>query len=68
MEGVNNFDDYKTLFNNELVVVVRGLLQRIEDMGGYDIEDSSEHNALIEYFNKFALHKEIDEEQFKIWK
>jgi hypothetical protein len=68
MENVKDYNEYKELFNSELVVAVRAVLNKIENGDINDLEDSVEHNRLIRYFNKFALHKIIDETRFKNWK
>lgn len=67
MEGINDYNEYEKLFEDNLVIAVRKVLDKIENNGDHDFEDSKEHNTLIKYFNKFALHKKIDEEQFKTW-
>jgi len=65
MENIKDYNEYKELFNNELVVAVRAVLNKIENGDIIDLEDSVEHNRLISYFNKFALHKIIDEPTFE---
>jgi len=65
---LKDYQEYEQLFNDDLVVAVRNVLKKILDGQAYDLEDSPEHNALIEYFNKFALHKKITEKQFETWK
>lgn len=62
-----NYEDYQALFKDDLVVAVRKLLERIEDKGDRELEDSPEHNGLNRYFNKYALHKKINKEEFKTW-
>lgn len=61
------YREYCQLFDDDLVCAVRKLLEKIEDDGSHEIEDSDEHNALIIYFNKFALHKKITETRLKTW-
>lgn len=65
MMNLKDYEEYEQLFQDDLVVAVRAVLQKIEDGYSHEIEDSSEHNTLVRYFNKFALHKKITEEQFK---
>lgn len=65
---LKDYKEYQELFKDDLVVAVRKLLNRIEKDGEYNLEDSTEHNNLKRYFNKFALNKKITEEQFKTWK
>jgi len=68
MKRIMEYGEYSKLFDDELVCAVRLLLEKIEDdCGGHDVEDSEEHNTLIRYFNKFALHKKITETQLKNW-
>ena len=63
------YGEYCKFFDDELVCAVRLLLQKIEDdCGSHGVEDSEEHNTLIRYFNKFALHKKITEIELKNWK
>lgn len=63
------YREYCQLFDDDLVCAVRKLLEKIEDdNGSHGIEDSEEHNALIRYFNKFALHKKITETRLKNWR
>ena len=61
------YREYCQLFDDDLVCAVRKLLERIEDAGEHELEDSEEHGALIVYFNKFALHKKITKTQLKTW-
>lgn len=61
------YKEYKELFKDDLVVAVRKLLEKISNQGDENLEDSEEHNALISYFNKFALHKKVNEETFNTW-
>jgi hypothetical protein len=63
---LKDYKDYEDMFNDDLVVAVRNLLKRIEEQGDYELEDSEEHNDLIEYFNKFGLHKKINKNRFKV--
>lgn len=65
MKDIKDYKEYNELFKDDLVVSVRELLKKIEY--GFDIVDSPEHNKIIEYFNKFALHKKISEKEFKTW-
>jgi len=65
MKSVKDYKEYQELFNDDLVVAVRAVLMKIEDGDVIDLEDSEEHNKLKQYFNKFALHKVIDEPTFK---
>lgn len=67
MKDVKDYKDYLSLFKDDLVVAVRKVLERIEDQGDMDFEDSKEHNALKEYFNKFGLHKELTPKQVETW-
>lgn len=67
MVTVMKYEDYQALFKSDLVVAVRKLLEKIDDQGDRDLEDSPEHNALKGYFNKYALHKKINKEEFKTW-
>lgn len=67
MESIKDYKEYQELFNDDLVVAVRAVLMKIEDGGVMDLEDSEEHNKLIRYFNKFALHRIIDEPTFDRW-
>lgn len=67
MKDVKDYQDYLSLFKDDLVVAVRKLLKKIEDKGVYELEDSPEHNALIKYFNKFGLHKKLTREQVDKW-
>lgn len=64
MTEIKDYQEYEQLFNDDLVVAVRNVLTVIEDNKHYEIEDTPEHNALKEYFNKFLLHTKISEERF----
>lgn len=64
---LKDYKEYQELFKDDLVVAVRNLLKKIEDGDAYDLEDSSEHNALVRYFNKFRLHKKLTSTQFDKW-
>lgn len=68
MEGIKDYADYVSYFNDDLVVAVRKVLKRIEDRGAHDLEDSKEHNALKSIFNKFALHNKITPKEYETWK
>lgn len=68
MKDIKDYQDYESLFNDDLVVAVRKILERIEDLGDYELEDSTEHGTLIRYFNKFGLHKKLTEEEVQNWK
>lgn len=68
MKDIKDYADYISLFKDDLVVSVRKLLERIEDKGDRDIEDSKEHNKLKKYFNKFGLHRKLTEKQVENWK
>lgn len=63
-EEIKNYNEYEELFNNDLVIAVRNVLKKIEDGEVYDLQDSKEHNALIDYFNKFKLHTLINQKDF----
>lgn len=65
---LKNYQEYEELFNDDLVVAVRKALKKIENREIIDFEDSPEHNALIDYFNKFALHKKVNKSQFINWR
>lgn len=67
MKDIKDYKEYEKLFNDELVVAVRKVLTRIENKGEFNFEDSDEHNALKNYFNKFALHKKISKPLFEKW-
>ncbi len=59
------YQEWKELFKDDLVVAVRKLLERIENKGDNDLEDSKEHNRLKGYFNTFYLHKKTTKEDFE---
>lgn len=63
---LEDYKEYEHLFKDDLVVAVRNLLNRIENEGEHDLEDSPEHNDLIRYFNIFCLHKKVNKQQFEI--
>lgn len=65
MKDIKDYKDYESLFNDDLVVAVREVLQLIEDEGSYEIEDTEGHNKLKRYFNKFHLHKKITKQEFE---
>lgn len=67
MKDIKNYQEYEQLFKDDLVIAVRGVLEYIEDKGEHDFEDSNQHNGLIGYFNRFALHKKISEKEFLKW-
>lgn len=67
---LKDYEDYEKLFNDDLVVAVRKLLERLDD-GEYDengngIEDSDEHNEIKGYFNKFDLWRKNTKEGLQI--
>ncbi len=68
MKDVKDYQEYLQLYKDDLVKIARKILDKVEDGDYHDFEDSNEHNKLIEYFNKFALHKKITEERFNNWK
>lgn len=68
MENITTYKEYQDLYKDDLVKAVRKLLQRIEEKGDYELADSREHHSLIDYFNRFALHKKITKSQFTTWK
>lgn len=63
---LEDYEDYENLFKDDLVVAVRKVLAKIENDGEHEFEDSEEHNVLIEYFNKFGLHKKINKNKFEV--
>jgi hypothetical protein len=63
---LKDYEDYESMYKDDLVVAVRNLLKRIENKGDHDLEDSPEHNDLKQYFNWFGLHKKSSKEQFEI--
>lgn len=63
---LKDYTEYEKLFKDDLVVAVRNLLNRIDNKGDHELEDSSEHNDLKRYFNAFCLHKKIGKRQFEI--
>lgn len=65
MTDVKSYKEYTELYNSKLIKILRRILKRLEDNNGYDIEDSDEHGAIIEYFNENGLHKKLTVEQFK---
>lgn len=68
MKDVKDYAEYKELFKDDLVVIVRKILQKIEDNAGFDLEDSPLHNELVRYFNKFGLHKKLTKKEMENWK
>lgn len=44
-------------FENDLSVIIKGILKKVEDNNGFDFVDSIEHNSLLEYFNNIGLRK-----------
>lgn len=68
MEAIKDYEEYEQLFNDDLVVAVREALMRIENKGEHDFEDSTEHNNLKKYFNKFYLHNKVSKEKFNLLK
>lgn len=65
---IEDYNEYQSLFKDELIISVRKLLKRLEDQGDYELEDSKEHNNLVEYFNQFYLHKKLSKKEFNIKK
>lgn len=65
MQDLKDYIEYQQLFKDDLVTIVRKVLNKVADNSGYDFEDSPEHNALSEYFNKFDLHKKMSKEEFE---
>jgi hypothetical protein len=68
MKDIKDYKEYKSLYKDDLVVAVRKLLKRIEDKGDYELEDSSEHNNLKHYFNRFGLHQKLSAKDVENWK
>lgn len=58
------YEDYERLYDNKLIAFVRSLLERIQDRGDHDLEDSTEHNNFVEYFNDNRLWRKLSREQF----
>lgn len=65
MEDIKDYQEYEQLFNDDLVVAVRAILRRIDNGDAYNLQDEKEHNALVEYFNKFGLHRKLSKSQFQ---
>lgn len=63
---LKDYEDYENLFKDDLVACVRKLLEKIANEGDDQLEDSDEHNDLIEYFNRFCLHRKVNKEKFEI--
>lgn len=63
---LKDYEEYENLFEDDLVVAVRKLLDKIIEEGTEELEDSDEHNDLIEYFNRFCLYRKVDKNKFKI--
>lgn len=75
MKDIKDYEEYNALFNDDLVVAVRKVLMQIEDPKYIEeideywtMPDSTEHGVLIDYFNKFGLHRKLSEKQFENWK
>ncbi|MDO7847603.1 hypothetical protein Q5H92_14640 [Hymenobacter sp. M29] len=62
------WEEYNTLFKDDLVVTIRKLLKKAEEHSSYTLEDGPEHGALVQYFNKFGLHKKLTKAEFHNWK
>ena len=64
-----DYSKYVSDFNSKEISLLRGVLKNIEDNhGGNSIEDSSEHNAIIRYFNDKYYHRMLTPEEFSEYK
>lgn len=72
MKDVKDYKEYESLYKDELVSLVREILDNIIDppyvktTGEYwTIEDSDVHCRLQRYFNRFGLNKKLTEKEFE---
>jgi hypothetical protein len=73
MKDLKDYEEYESLYKDDLVVAVRKLLNAEEDLdifGQIDYEQdpkqkmSDAYSLLMDYFNKFYLFKKLKKTEF----